>query len=78
MKLTIEIDDELMARAREVTCTDSDQVAIERSLMHLNTHALAKEYFSKGPHLTYADLKNIYAPNFDPRAPVPSYEPLSG
>jgi len=74
MKLTIEIDDELMERVKDITCADTEQQAIELSMMSMSTRAAAKEYFRIAkPHLTYADLRNVYASDYDPRAPVPSY-----
>jgi len=74
MKLTIEIDDELMERVKDITCADTEQQAIELSMMSMSSDAAAKEYFSIAkPHPTYAELRNAYAPDYDPRAPIPNY-----
>jgi len=74
MKLTIEIDDELMERVKDITCADTEQQAIELSMMSMSSNARVREYFRIAkPHPTYAELRNAYAPDYDPRAPVPAY-----
>jgi len=67
MKLTINVDDELMRRVKELTCAESEEEAITRSLMSMSTRLWAKEYWSVGTHPTREELGNAYAPDYDPR-----------
>jgi len=70
MKLTIDIDDELITEVKDITCAENEEEAITRSLMNTASLHWGKKYWSRGPHPTPEELRNAYAPDYTPRVPV--------
>jgi len=64
MKLTIDIDDELMARVKDVTCAKTNEEAILTAADSMAQLIQLKAYFSRGPHPTGKQVREAWDPNY--------------
>jgi len=65
MKLTIDINDELMARVKDVTCAKTNEEAILTAADSMAQLIQMKEFFSRGPHPTAKEIRDAWDPACD-------------
>jgi len=58
MKLTINIDDELMARVKDISCAKTNEEAAVTALVNFSELEPMKAFFSRGPHPTAEEIRN--------------------
>jgi len=64
MKLTIDIDDELMARVKDISCAKTDEEAAITALVNFSELEQMKEFFSRGPHPTAKEIRDALDPAY--------------
>jgi len=64
MKLTIDIDDELMARVKDISCAKTDEEAALTALVNFSELEQMKSFFSRGPHPTAKEIRNALDPTY--------------
>lgn len=84
MKMTMHIDEDVLARVMKVTGAKTKKEAVEIALSEMARRHKMKELFSAGLGLTPEELRNVFDPNSDPdlihvphvAEPPPSYGKL--
>lgn len=66
MKMTMHIDEDVLARVMKVTGAKTKTEAVEIALSEMARRHKLKELFSAGLGLTPEELRNVFDPNSDP------------
>jgi len=83
MKLTINVDEKLMAKVLDVTCARNEEEAITAAMQNTAELEHMKAFFAAGPHMTGEELGASLAPDYEPNSAyspnrslshLPSYE----
>jgi Arc/MetJ family transcription regulator len=65
MKMTLHIDDALLARVMEATGTDSKTKAIDFALREMDRRAVLMKLANEGLGLSPSEIKDAIDPNYD-------------
>jgi len=69
MKLTVDIDEVLLAEVKHITRAKNESEAINAALGKVTTSEAAKRYFSQDPPPpTVEELKNAIPDDYDPKS----------
>jgi Arc/MetJ family transcription regulator len=66
MKMTMHIDEDVLARVMKVTGAKTKTLAVEIALKEMARRHKMKELFTAGLGLTPDELRNVFAPESDP------------
>jgi len=68
MKMTMHIDEKLLASVIEEYGFESKTEAVDNALREMNRRAKLRKFLSEGLGLTEAELKDAVDPDYDPTA----------
>jgi len=69
MKITVDIDEVLLAEVKHITRSKDESAAINAALGKVATSEAAKRYFSEDPPpLTVEELRNAIPDDYDPKS----------
>jgi|GEM_PF-840057 len=77
MKITVDIDEVLLAKVRNITRAENESDAIDYALREVTTSESAKHYFSQEPPPpTVRELRDAIPDDYDPKSIWHVLEPV--